>query len=65
MYKKVKKITIIKNWLGRRGHQFTDSLMQEEKQACETFEGLCNTFVETFVQHLMKQSKLPAIQETM
>ena len=40
------KITIIKNWLGRRGLQLIDSLTQEEKQACETFEGLCSTFAE-------------------
>ena len=42
------KITIIKNWLGRRGLQFIDSLTQEEKQACKTFEGLCSIFVEKF-----------------
>ena len=42
------KITIIKNWLGRRGLQCIDSLTQEEKWACETFEGLCSTFVEKF-----------------
>ena len=42
------KITIIKNWIGRRGLQFIDSLTQEEKQGCETFEGLCSTFVKKF-----------------
>ena len=49
------KITIIKNRLGRRGLQFIGSLTQEEKWACETFEGLCSTFVEKFHQHLTKQ----------
>ena len=49
------KITIIKNWLGRRGLQFIDSLTQEEKWACGMFEGLCNTFVEKFHLAFMKQ----------
>ena len=42
------KTTIIKNWLGRRGVQFIDSLTQEEKWACKTFEALCSTFMEKF-----------------
>ena len=52
------KITIIKNWLGRRGLQFIDSLTQEEKCACETFEGLCSTFMEKFHQAFNETIKL-------
>ena len=38
------QLTIIKNWLVRKGLQFTESLMQTEGERCNTMEGLVTTF---------------------
>ena len=34
------KIAITKNWLGRKGLQFLESLTQMEQESCDTMEGL-------------------------
>ena len=36
-------ITIIKNWLGRKGLQFQESLTQMEQERCNTMEGFFTT----------------------
>ena len=37
------KIAIVKNWLGRKGLHYIESITEAEKQACNTFQGLFNT----------------------
>ena len=37
------KIAIVKNWLGRKGLHYLESLTKGEKQACNTLQGLFNT----------------------
>ena len=34
------KIAIVKNWLGRKGLHYIESLTEGEKQACSTCQGL-------------------------
>ena len=42
------QLAIIKNWLGRKGLQFIESLTQMEKERCNTTEGLFITFNNKF-----------------
>ena len=37
------KIAIVKNWLGRKGWHYLESLTKGEKQACNTLQGLFHT----------------------
>ena len=37
------KITMVKNWLGRKGLHYIESLTEGEKQACVTLQGLIDT----------------------
>ena len=37
------KIDMVKNWLGRKGLHYIESLTENEKEACNTLEGLGNT----------------------
>ena len=42
------KITIVKNWLGRKGLHYLESLTEAEKQACNTLQGLFDTLAAKF-----------------
>ena len=42
------KIAMVKNWLGRKGLNYVESLMEGEKQACDTLQGLIDTLAEKF-----------------
>ena len=33
------KIALVKNWLGRKGLHYIESLIETEKQACSTLQG--------------------------
>ena len=44
----VGQLAIMKNWLGRKGLQFIESLMQTERERCNTTEGLFTTFSNKF-----------------
>ena len=37
------KLAVVKNWLGRKGLQYLESLMTMEKETCNTLEGLFET----------------------
>ena len=37
------KIVMVKNWLGRKGLHYIESLTEAEKQACGTLQGLIDT----------------------
>ena len=37
------KIAIVKNWLGRKGLHYLESLTEAEKWACDTLQGLFDT----------------------
>ena len=45
---KQEKITMVKNWLGRKGLHYLESLTEGEKQACGTLQGLIDTLAEKF-----------------
>ena len=45
---KQEKITIVKNWLGRKGLHYIESLAEVEKQACGTLQGLIDTLAKKF-----------------
>ena len=42
------KIAMVKNWLGRKGLHYLESLTEAEKQMCDTLQGLINTLAEKF-----------------
>ena len=42
------KIAIVKNWLGRKGLNYIESITEAEKQACNTLQGLFNTLSTKF-----------------
>ena len=37
--------TMVKNWLGRKGLHYIESLMESKKETCSTLEGLFNASV--------------------
>ena len=39
---------MVKNWLGRKGLHYLESLMEGEKQACDTIQELIDTLAEKF-----------------
>ena len=39
---------MVKNWLGRKGLHYIESLTKGEKEACNTLEGVCDTLVTKF-----------------
>ena len=45
---KQEKITMVKNWLGRKGLHYIESLTEGEKQACGTPQGLIDTLGRKF-----------------
>ena len=42
------QLAIVKNWLGRKGLPFLESLRNEEKVMCSMLEGLCKTLTNKF-----------------
>ena len=42
------KIPMVKNWLGRKGLHYIESLIEVEKQTCSTLQGLIDTLTKTF-----------------
>ena len=42
------KIEMVKNWLGRKGLHYIESLTEGEKEACSTLEGLFDTLAAKF-----------------
>ena len=42
------KLGVVKNWLGRKGLQYLETLMTAEKEACNTLEGLYETLSNKF-----------------
>ena len=50
------KIVLVKNWLGRKGLHYIESLTEEEKQACITLQGLFDTLAKNLDHNLMKPS---------
>ena len=42
------KIAIVKNWLGRKGSHYLESLTEAEKHACNTLQGLFDTLATKF-----------------
>ena len=42
------KLALVKNWLGRKGLQYLETLMTAEKETCSTLEGLFETLSNTF-----------------
>ena len=42
------KIAMVKNWLGRKGLHYIESLTEVEKQACGTLQGLIDILAKTF-----------------
>ena len=42
------KIAMVKNWLGRKGLHYIETLMENENEACSTLEGLVNTLADKF-----------------
>ena len=43
-----KKIAMVKNWLGREGPHYMESLTEMEKQACGILQGLIDTLAKKF-----------------
>ena len=39
---------MVKNWLGRNGLHYIESLTEGEKEVCSTLEGLCDTLATKF-----------------
>ena len=52
------KITMVKNWLGRRGLHDLESLTGAEKHACNTLQGLVNTLAAKFKPEFNETIKL-------
>ena len=42
------KIAIVKNWLGRKGLNYTESITEAEKQTCNILQGLFDTLSTRF-----------------
>ena len=52
------KIAIVKNWLGRKGLHYIESLTKTEKQTCDTLQGLFDTLSEKFWPQFNETIKL-------
>ena len=42
------KIAMVKNWLGRKGLHYIETLTENKKEACSTLEGLVNMLADRF-----------------
>ena len=52
------KITIVKNWLGRKGLHYIESITEAEKQARGTLQGLIDTLSAKFQPQFNETIKL-------
>ena len=52
------KIALVKNWLGRKGLHYIESLTETEKQTCSTLQGLFDTLAKTFRPQFNETIKL-------
>ena len=48
------KIAIVKNWLGRKGLHYIESITEAEKQACGTLQGCLTLYQQSFSHNSMK-----------
>ena len=53
---KQEKIEMVKNWLGRKGLHYIESLAEAVKQACGTLQGLIDTLAKNLGLNIMRQS---------
>ena len=51
------KLAVVKNWLGRKGLQYLETLMTTEKEMCNTLEGLLETLSNKFKPQYNKTIK--------
>ena len=51
------RLAMVKDWLGRKGLQFIESLMSEEKDMCSTLEGLFKILTNKFRSYFNKTRK--------
>ena len=42
------KLAVVKNWLGRKGLHYLETLMKAEREMCNTLEGLFEMLVNKF-----------------
>ena len=52
------KIAIVKNWLGRKGLHYIESITEAENQACNTLQGLLDMVATTFWPQFNETIKL-------
>ena len=52
------KITMVKNWLGRKGLHYLESLTETEKHACNTLQGLFDMLATKFKPQFNQTIKL-------
>ena len=52
------KIAMVKNWLGRKGLHYLESLTEAEKHACDTLQGLFDTLAAKFKPQFNETMKL-------
>ena len=52
------KIAIVKNWLGRKGLHYIESITDAEKQACNTLQGLFDMLATKFWPQFNETIKL-------
>ena len=52
------KIVIVKNWLGRKGLHYIESITEVEKQVCNTLQGLFDTLAAKFWPQFNETIKL-------
>ena len=51
------QLAMVKNWSGRKGLKFIESLKSEEKDMCSTLEGLFKIFTNKFKQQFNETIK--------
>ena len=51
------KIAIVKNWLGRKGLHYIESITEAQKQACNTLQGLFDTLGTKFWPRFKERTK--------
>ena len=57
------KVAMVKNWLGRKGLHYIESLTEGEKEACNTLQGLVDTLTATFRLQFNETIKLLQFRE--
>ena len=57
------KTVMVKNWLGRKGLHYIESLMESKKETCSTLEGLFNTLATMFRPQYNEAIKSPQFRK--